>query len=123
MKKAERAIERAKAVLQKAIDDIGKEREEASANYNVTGYQRYYNKVEACDADIEELEGFVHAWRLIREAEREADVLRRTFSIFTRKLDDFEKEYPGDEYVKMIVSRCKSKLEGAKMDAKAGKKA
>lgn len=123
MRKAENAIKRAKAILQKALDDIAKERDEAYANYSCTGYQRYYNKKEACDADIENLEGFIHSWQQIREAERESDKLRRTLSLYVRKLDEFEKEYPGDEYVKQIVSRCKSKLESAKMDAALGKRA
>lgn len=123
MRKAEKAIERAKAILQKALDDIAKERDEAYRNYSDTGYQRYYNKMEAYDADIANLEGFIHSWQQIREAERESDKLRRTLSIYVRKLDEFEKEYPGDEYVKQIVSRCKSKLESAKMDAAMGKRA
>ena len=120
MRKAEKAIERAKAILQKTLDDIAKERDEAYTNYSDTGYQRYHNKMEACNADMENLEGFIHSWRRIREAERESDKLRRTLSIYVSKLDEFEKEYPGDEYVKQIVSRCKSKLESAKMDAVVG---
>ena len=122
MRKAEKAIERAKAILNKALYDIRKEREEAWGNHCDTGYQRYYNKMEACDADIEKLEAFINSWRHIRDAERSADELRRTISIYIRKLDEFEKEYPGDEYVRTIVSRCKSKMESAKMDAQMGKR-
>ena len=122
MRKTEKAIERAKAILQKAMDDIEKEKKEAYGNYNDTGYQRYYNKMNACDEDIEKLEGIIRSQRQLKWAEAEADELRRTLSLYVRKLDEFEKEYPGDDYVKQIVSRCKSKLETAKMDARAGKR-
>lgn len=122
MRKAEKAIERAMAVLQKAVEQITAERDEAYGNYSDTGYQRYYTKMEACNEDINRLKAFIHSQRHIREADREADRLRRTISIYTRKLDEFKKEYPGDDYVEQIVSRCKGKLVAAEMDAKMGKK-
>lgn len=122
MRKAEKAIEKAMAILQKAVDQITAERNEAYGNYSDTGYQRYYTKMETCDEDIGRLEALIHSQRYIREVERETDLLRRTISIYIRKLDEFKKEYPGDDYVDQIVSRCKSKLESAKMDARMGKK-
>ena len=123
MRKAERAIERANEILKRAIEGIEKERDEAYGNYSDTGYQRYYTKMEKCDEDIAMLNSRLHCQMELRNAEREVDKLRRTLSIYIKKLDEFKLEYPGDGYVEQIVSRCKSKLESAKMDVEMGKKA
>ena len=117
MRKADKAIERAKGILQKAVESIQAERDEAYGNWSVTGWQRYQTKMDACDEDIEKLNGYIHSWREIRTAEREAQKYKKVISIYLNKLDEFEKEYPGDDYVAQIVSRCKSKMESAKMEA------
>lgn len=118
MKKADDAIKRANAILQKAIDSILEMRREAEGNYHDTGYGRYYNKMQACDDDVARLEGVMHSVRELAEAEREIARYRRMFALYQDKLDKlYTDEYRGNSEAYEIIGRCKSILRVAEMEA------
>lgn len=118
MRKADKAIERASAVIQKAIDGIRTEYREAEGNYNDTGYQRYYNKMQACEDDIARLEGFIHSARELALAEREVARYRKMFAMYQDRLDTLYTEwYRGNSEAYEIIGRCKSTLKVVEMEA------
>lgn len=118
MRKADKAIDRAKAIIQKAIDGINEERREAEGNYNDTGYQRYYNKMQACEDDIARLEGFIHSVRELALAEHEVARYRKMYSMYLDRLDNLYTDwYNGNSEAYEIIGRCKSILKVTEMEA------
>ena len=116
MRKTEKTIERCNRIIDKAAEDLKQEYQEALGNYNETGFNRYYNKMQKLEEDLDKLDDYRHAKRYLAELQRKADKLEKVMALYLKKLDELKAEYPGDDYVSQIVGRCKSKLESAKME-------
>jgi hypothetical protein len=117
MRKADRAIDRANAIMKKAIDSIQADFAEAEANYRDTGYGRYFKKMQSCEDDIDRLERYIYSAVDLAKAEREADRYRRMIAKYREKLDKlYAEEYRGDSAAYEIIGRCKSILSVAEME-------
>ena len=57
--------------LNTAIEKLQRDRKEARDNLNATGYDRYYNKMERCEKEIDELMAYRERDSAISAAERE----------------------------------------------------
>lgn len=113
MRRAEKAMERAAKVIQDAKDTIIAERDAADHDYRNTGYDRYYKMIEERDKDIERLDDFVNAQIKLKDAQRQLTQYKDFVRSYTKMLDNFTLDYPGDEYVKQVVDLCKNKLDTA----------
>lgn len=100
-------MERAAKVIQDAKDTIMAERDAADHDYRNTGYDRYYKMVEERDKDIERLDDFINAQSKLKDAQRQLTQYKDFVRSYTKMLDNFTLDYPGDEYVKQVVDLCK----------------
>ena len=86
MNKTIEKIEEYKAEkIQIAIDRAGAALEDAKACYRDTGYDRYYNKMQRLEKEIEELEAYRDRDKAIAEAIAEKQKVRR-------ELDEIKKD-------------------------------
>lgn len=113
MRRAEKAMERAAKVIQCAKDTIRAERDAADHDYRNTGYDRYYKMIEERDKDIERLDDFVNAQSKLKDVQRQLTQYKDFVRSYTKMLDNFVLDYPGDEYVKQVVDLCKNKMDTA----------
>jgi hypothetical protein len=113
MRRAEKAMERATKVIQGAKDNIRAERDAADHDYRNTGYDRYYKMIEERDKDIERLDDFVNAQSKLKDTQRQLTQYKDFVRSYTKMLDNFVLDYPGDEYVKQVVDLCKNKMDTA----------
>lgn len=113
MRRAEKAMERAEKVIQNAKDTIKAERDAADHDYRNTGYDRYYKMIEERDKDIERLDDFVNAQSKLKDAQRQLTQYKDFVRTYTKMLDNFVLDYPGDDYVKQVVDLCKNKMDAA----------
>lgn len=113
MRRADHAMEQAAKVIERARATIETERNEAYRDYRDTGYDRYYKMVEARDKDIELLDDYVNARSKLKDAQRQLTQYKDFVRTYTKMLDNFLLDYPGDEYVKQVVDVCKNKMDAA----------
>ena len=118
MKKTDDAIIRSKAILEKRREELRKEYNEAYMNYSDTGYEKYYNKMEKCDEDMEILDGILNAGHRVALAEYNCQKAQREKEIFKKKLSRLAEDYPGDEYVGQICDRIRGMIISAEVEAK-----
>ena len=71
-------IERATAIITKAIEKNRKAYEEADGSYRDTGYDRYWNKMQRLDAEYEELKAFLHTEE---KNEVQPDTIRKLYEL------------------------------------------
>jgi NAD-dependent DNA ligase len=55
-----KAIKKAQSILEKRIEKAKEEYMEAEGSYRDTGYDRYFNKMQRLEKEIDEIEGFMH---------------------------------------------------------------
>jgi hypothetical protein len=117
MRKADRAIDRANAIMKKAIDSIQADFAEAEANYRDTGYGRYFKKMQSCEDDIDRLERYICSAVELAKAEREADRYRRMIAKYREKLEALRSnDYVGDRQAGEIICRCEALLKMLEME-------
>lgn len=89
--------DRVNKILDTETEKINAKLNEATGNYRDTGYQRYYNQIERCENELDEIETYRHARREIAQAEYEAQKLRKAITAFRDRLDAYVKEHKGIE--------------------------
>lgn len=117
MGKAEKTIARVNDILDKAMESLRNEYKEAEGNYRDTGWDRYYNKMERIEAEIEELKKYRHVDASLRRAEKALDKQRKVKEIFFRKLDVLAEGHKGEELFQNILKVCRERYDRAEVEA------
>lgn len=98
-KYVERVEKYKEKVLGQALEKLKNERKEAEDFYNDTGYERYYNKIQKCEKQIEEIEKYTEAGKtevrkITGEEYKELLELRQKIKNIKSKVFYLSKELP-----------------------------
>lgn len=98
-KKENKYIAGIKAKVQKKIDALRKEANEAYFEWADTGYQRYMNKKERLEAEADELECFIHPEYDNRRERNKADRLeaeKEELKLLLKQVGNVVEQMKGD---------------------------